>query len=806
MRTVFNDIRHSSRMLLKRPGLSFVAILTLALGLGANSAVFGIIDALVIRPYSFPDVDRIVLVAGTAPDEQFKQETVAPADFLDLRRDANLVRHLSAMEWWDANLVGRDEPERVQGFHVSAGFFEALGVRPALGRSFVQDDELRGRHRRVVLSHGVWQRRFGGDAGIVGRAVPIDGVPYEVIGVAPRNFNFPKGADVWAPLSFDPEGVRNRRSRYLTVIGRLAPDATLEAAQVQVAVVAERLAREHPETNRDRGARVYTLSQGMLDVGLGPILSLWQASAVFVLLIACANIANLLIARASERRREIAVRLALGARRGRVVRELLVESGLIAAVAIPLSLAFAAVSLRALRGAMPARIARFVDGWQDVNVDPRLVLFTATLAAVTTIVFGLLPALQATRAQLAGTLNEEGRGSGPGAARQRLRRILVVAEVALALPLLVAAGMSVLGTYRFLNGPQGYDADRVLAMRVVLPEAKYPDAEARRQFTGRALDELRQISGVSQVAVANIIPALGANAGRKFEIDGRPNPDEQRAPTADWRAVTPAYFQTLGIRLVRGRAFTDADRETSGRVAIVSEAMARTFWGDASPIGARVRVVDGEWLTIVGVCSGVIHDWFIGRDRPTLYVPYAQEPTDYLAVVLRTDHDPLSLARPARQALLRVDPTQPVFDMMSMRDMLKDRTIGLQYVAAIMTIFAGLALVLAVVGVYAVMAFLVSLRSHEFGVRLAVGATPRDLVGLGLRQASRLAGLGVALGLLFTLALNRLIQAGLLGIISGDARLFGGFAVVLVTAALLAGYIPSRRAGGLDPVAALRGE
>jgi putative ABC transport system permease protein len=806
VRTFLNDIRYSARVLLKRPALSFVAILTLALGLGTNSAVFAIIDALVIRPYSFRDVDRIVMIAGTSPQETFRQETVSPADFLDWRKQADTVQHLSAMSWWDANLVGRDEPERVQGFFVSAGFFEALGVKPAHGRAFVADDEVVGRHRRVVLSHGLWQRRFGGDPSIVGRTALIDGVPHEVVGVAPEKFHFPMGADMWAPLSFDAKASAVRVRRYLTVIGRLAPNRTLEDAQAQLAVVAERLAREHPDTNRDRGARVYTLSQGMLDIGLGPILSLWQASAVFVLLIACANIANLLIARASERRREIAVRLALGASRGRVVRELLAESGLLAAVAIPLSLVITAISLEALRGGMPARIARFVEGWHTINVDGRLVLFTSVLAVVTTAIFGLLPALQATRGQLRSALNEEGRGSGPGAGRQRLRRTLVVAEMALALPLLVAAGLSVMGTYKYLNGPQGYDPDGLLAMRVVLPELSYPGEEARRQFSTRSLEELRQIASVTHAAAANIIPAAGGNAGRQIEIDGRPNEDPQRAPEVDWRAVTPSYLDTMRIPMVRGRAFTEADRETASKVALVSDALARKFWGDASPVGARVRTVNGEWHTIVGVCGGVIHNWFLGSDVPTLYVPYAQSPTDYMAIIVRTSGDPVAVAPQARAAMRRVDPNQPVFDLMTLRTMLNDRTIGLQYVAAIMAVFAGLALLLAVVGVYAVMAFLVTQRSHEFGVRLAVGASPRDLVLLGLRQAARLSGIGVGLGLVLAIGLNKLIEAGLLGVASSDVRVFATFATVLVGAALLAGYIPSRRAAGLDPVAALKRE
>ncbi|HSL21169.1 MAG TPA: ABC transporter permease [Vicinamibacterales bacterium] len=806
MSSLLQDLRFAGRALRKRPGLSAVAILTLALGLGANAAVFAIVDALVIRPYGFPDIDRIVLLAETSPRERFRRETVARANFLDWRRQVESIQHLSGLDWWDANLVGRDEPERVQGFFVSAGFFEALGVRPAFGRTFVRDDEVRGRHQRVVLGYGLWQRRFASDAGLVGRSIIIDGVPHEVVGIARQGFHFPQGSELWAPLSFDARAAANRTARTLTVIGRLAPGRTLEQAQAQMSVVGERLAREHPEANRDRGIQVHTLAQGMRDVGLGPILSLWQASALFVLLIACANIANLLIARASERRREIAVRLALGAGRGRIVRELLAESALLAATAIPLSLVFTAVGLRLLRGAMPARIARFVDGWQNINVDGRLLLYTTAVAVATILIFGLLPALQATRRRLVESLNEGGRGTGAGAGRQRLRRGLVVAEIALALPLLVAAGLSVMGTYRFLNGPQGYDPDQLLTLKLVLPEARYPDAEARRQFTARALAELRGVPGVTHVAAANVTPSAGSGAVRQIEIDGRPSEERRTAPRVDWRVITPAYLETMRIPMLQGRSFTTADREGSALVAIVSDAMARQLWPGASPIGARVRVLDGEWLTIVGVCSGVVHDWFLGGNVPTLYVPFDQQPTGYMSFVARTAGDPLDAAPGARAALRRVDAVQPIFDVMSMRQQLKDRTIGLQFISSIMTVFAGLALVLAIVGVYAVMAFLVTQRTHEFGVRVAIGATPRDLVALGVRQAVVLSAIGVVLGLAAAAALSRLIEAGLLGTVSSDMRLFVGFALVLVASALTAGYIPARRAAKLDPVVALRGE
>lgn len=798
------DLRCAVRALRKRPALTSIAVLTLALGLGANAAVFAVIDALVLRPFTFPQPDRIVLVAETSPQEDSRQESVSPANFLDWRRQVDAIQHLTAMEWWDVNLVGRDEPEHLQGFRVSAGFFDALGVTPQLGRGFAIDEETPGRDRRVVLSDALWRRRFGADPAIVGTAVTVDGLPHEVVGIAPSGFQFPQGADVWAPLAFDAAAAAKRSNRYLTVIGHLAPRRDIAEAQAQMSVVARRLAREHPESNRDYDARVYTLRQGMIDVGLGPMLSLWQASGIFVLLIACANIANLLIARASERRREIAVRLAMGGGRGRVIRGLMLESLLLAAIAIPVALVFASVALKAMRNGMPARIARFLAGWQDMGLDARLLAFTSALAVLAMCVFALVPAFQATRSELSDVLNEGGRGGGAGRARQRLRRALVVGEIALALPLLVAAGLSVMGTYRFLNGPQGYDPDNVVAMRLVLPDSRYADDASRRVFTSRAIEALEQIAGVRAAAATNILPAAGNNSGRQVEIEGKPNPDPLNAPWVDFRSVTPRYFETMRVPIRAGRSFTSADREDSQPVAIVSQSMASKFWPGRSPIGARVRTVNGEWRTVVGVCAEVIHDWFEGRETPTLHVPYAQQPTAYMGLVVRTAGDPLVAAPQLRSVLRAVDPAQPVFDLMTMRALLRDRTVGLRYVAALMAAFSGLALILALVGLYALMSFVVAQRTHEFGVRAAIGASPADLVKLGVRQAAWLAAAGVAIGIMLSAALTRLIEAGLLGVVSSDARIVFGFAAMLSLATLAAGYLPSRRAARVDPAQALR--
>jgi putative ABC transport system permease protein len=807
MRTIGLDIRHACRAIVKRPSLSAIVLVTLALGLGANAAVFSIIDALVLRPFTMRDVDRITLLTYSRADDPGRREAVSPADFLDWKRQVDVFERLAAFESWDANLVGRDEPEAVQGFRVSADFFPALGVEPVMGRGFLPAEEQRGNHRRVMLGHGLWERRFAGDRTIVGRSVDIDGSMYEVVGIAPEGFDFPLGAQLWAPLSFGATAAVNRRLLSLTVIGRLDRQRTLQDAKAQIAVVGERLEREHPDTNRGREARVYTLSEGMMDIGLGPILSMWQASACLVLLIACANVANLLLALGAERQREMAVRLAMGASRTRVVRERLIESGVLALAAVPAALLITWASLRMITAYMPPKIARFVAGWHQLDVDGRLVMFTILLALGTALIFGAVPAFQASRSKLAESLKEGGRSSTAGAGRLRFRRALVAAEMALALPLLVASALSILTVHRFLYGPQGYEPNQLLTLQAVLASGRYTDGAAYRQFATASVDRLARIPGVQGAAAINIMPAGGNNSGRSIEIDGRPNPDPSNPPAVDYRVATPDVFSVLQIPIIRGRAFTGADREDTQPVAVITESLAARYFPDTDPIGRRIRVgINGPWVTVVGIAGDVIHDWFARRNYPTLYRPFLQAPTAFMALVVRTHGSPASIAADARGAIRAIDPAQAVFDLQPMRETLKERTLGLQYLGAVMLVFGGIAIVLAVTGVYGVMAYMVTQRTHEIGVRMALGATRRDVLGLAVRQSATLTAIGVAAGVGLSFALGRLIEAGLLGVTSHDPRIVGGLATVLVLAAMSAGYLPARRAASLDPMVALRTE
>ena len=807
MRSLITDTRHATRSLLKRPGLTALVVLTLSLGLGANAAIFSMIDSLILRPFTVPNLDRLAMIAETGPDIALDslQETVSPANYLDWKRQTDVFDLMAAVEWWDVNLSGGDEPERVSGFYVTSDFFAALGVEPALGRAFTKDEETRGQHQRVVLGHDLWRRRFGGDPSVIGKTIQLDAQPFEVVGIAPPGFSFPLGSQMWAPLSFDAKTAQRRNNRYLTVIGRLAPGKTTEDASAQMAVIAGRLEQQYPEANKEHSAQVTTLLRGMRDQGLGGIVVLWQSAAGFVLLIACANIANLLLARGAERQRELAVRTALGASRSRLVRELLVESLVLALAAVPAALAVAWVGIRAIRVNLPSELLRFVDGWQSMQVGPRLIGFTVAIAALTALLFGILPALRASRPVLAETLKDSGRGTTAGRGRQRLRSGLVIGEIALALPLLVASGLSTIGAYRFLNGPQGFDPDGLLVMRAILPEARYADATARRRFVEDLMPHLAALPGVESTAVSNALPSGNGHPQQPFEVEGKPQADPANPVTIGFRAVTPELLPALRIPILSGRGFTAADTADSQPVAIISRSGAQRHFAGVDPIGRRVKVGD-TWVTIVGVSGDVIQHWFALRNPPIVYRPYAQRPTLNLAIAVRTGGDLSALMAPVRAAVRKVDAQQPVFDLQPMRQVLHVRTIGLQYVAAIMAVFGGLALILAVVGVYSLMAFIMAQRTHEIGVRIALGAARADVLRLTIGQAARLAGAGVAVGLLLAAGVARVMNATLQGVFDADVRVSLAFATILMVSAIAAGYVPGRRATRIDPLRALRAD
>ena len=810
MSRLIADGRFALRGLSKRPGSSLVLVLTLAVGLAANAVIFNVLDAVVLRAFDFPHLPRLVRVWETSPRfDGIERGNVAPANLLDWRDQASgVLADLVALEWWEPNLRGEQLTERLQGYRVTPGFFTTLGVPLAQGRGFLEEEGRPGRERRLVIGHDLWQRSFGGDEALVGKDVMVDGEPHEVVGIAPEGFRFPYGAEAWAPLVLSPPAEASRDVHSLSVIGRLAEGREAEDARAVLDVVATRLEREHPETNTDRRVDLDSFTLGFADPVMPTILAIWQTAALLVLLIACVNVANLLLARSAERRREMALRMALGAGQRRIVGQLLTEGLVLSAAAILVALPLVAWATRALHDNMPAEIARFVPGWEGIGADWRSFLFSAVLAVFATAVFSAVPALRAARSDPGQALREGGRAPSAGVPRQRGRSALVVAQLAGALALVVTAGLAVRGARTLIGGPQGFDPDGLLTFEVSLSEARYPDAASRRAFVRDARTRLAGIGGVTGVVLSSSLPGRGGYDARPVEIEGEPRPPRQEPPQVDVSHVTVGYFQTLGQPVLAGRDFDENDDEDAREVAIVSRSMAERFWPGRDPLGRRFRVAaeDEPWLTVVGVCGDVIQHWATRRHAPTYYRPLRQAPRLALAFAVRTSGDPESLAEAARRALATVDPDQPAFQVMSMRRSISNSTIGLQYVAAIMAALAALALVLAVSGVYGVMSYRVSARTPEIGVRVALGASPLAILRLTLGHALLLSVIGLSLGAALAFGAGRLVSATLLGAVRFDAGVLVGMAAILFTAAVVAAAVPSRRALALDPARVLRAE
>lgn len=806
------DVRLALRSMSRQRGVSFLLVLTLGLGLGANIAMFTIMDAMLLRPLDFPNLDRLVRVWETSPaSDAFEQWNISPANLRDFQEQTKgTLEALVGLEYWDANLRGKDAPERANGFKVSPEFFSSLGVPLSAGRGFLAEEGRPGAGPAVILGHGLWQRAFGSDPAVVGRDVDMDGGSFTVVGIAPPAFQFPEGAEIWSPLVLPAPGAAARDKRYLTAIGFLRPGVSIERVRAEFATVAKRLESEYPVVNKGRGVRVETLSRGFEDQGLRPVLAFFQLGAALVLLIACVNVANFLLARGAERRREIAVRQALGAVRSRILRQLLTEGLVTALLAMSVALPTAALASRAIRDMMPAEIARFVNGWAGIDLDGRAVLFGLALAALSAITFSLAPARRASNPDLTDALKEGGRAATESGSRQRGRSALVVAQIAAALALVLVASLAARSAWTLIEGPQGYDPDNLLALNVSMPEGKYADTETRRVFVREALSRFARMPGVITAAATNILPARNSNSGRSIRIEGDATREASELPTADYRTVSPGFFATLKIPVVSGRGFDERDdaRADAPQVALVSHSFALKHWPGLDPLGRRFQAGDADspMLTVIGVTGDVIHQWFARRNHPTVYRPYAQDPRLGLAFAIKTTGDPESLARDARLAVAAVDPYQPAFAVWSMRRSLQNGTIGLRFVASVMTSLSGLALLLALTGVYGVMAYRVSLRTLEIGVRIVLGASRADVLRLTMGQAAGLTAAGLVIGGALGLALSQLLSSTLQGAVTVDPATVLGFSVLLAAAALLAAYIPARRSLDVDPARALRAD
>jgi putative ABC transport system permease protein len=797
MDTLAMDLRYALRQLLRAPGFTLVAVLTLALGIGANTAIFSAIDGVMLKPLPYADPGRLVLLYGTYP--QTGRTGTSLPDYRDWREQGRFFSDLAAFTVTSSNLAtGSGEPDRVSRAITTANFFRTLGVRPERGRFFAEGEDRGGGEQVAVISHQLWQDRLGGAADAVGRKVQLHGRAFTVIGVAPPGFRFGEPVDVWTPLNQD--GQQPRRAEFLDVVGRLAHGVTLQRAQVEMKAVSERLARQYPQTNATIRSEVAGLREEVVGK-VRPALLAFMGAVGLVLLIACANVANLLLTRAAAREREIAVRVALGAGRRRILRQLVTESLLISALGAAAGVALAYAAIQAVRGAESELIPRFAD----VGIDLRVLGFTALLALVTGVLFGLSPAVQFGWVRVGGVL----RGSRGTAGRQgshRFRSALVAGEVALALMLLVGAGLFVRSFVQMQHVDAGFDPTGVLTAKVALPAAQYAEPARQREFYARLLERLRTAPGVTTVALGSNVPLSGGAGYLSFSVEGLPPAPADVMQDAQPFVVTPGYLEALRIPVVQGRAFSEQDHADAPQVALINRGMAKKFWGTRNPIGSRISFDGTTWQTVVGVVGDTRVEGLTAAPYAQVYLPFAQAPQGGMTVLARTTADPAATGAAVRQAVRALDPALPVYDVRTMEQLSARSVLRPRVGTGMLGVFAAIALTLAAIGIYGLIAYSVSQRTREIGVRLALGATPAEMQRLVLRQGMSPALAGVVIGAVGAAAATRWIRGMLYGVAPSDPATFAAVPLFLTAVALLACWIPARRATRVDPAVALRSE
>jgi putative ABC transport system permease protein len=810
MRTLLQDLRYGARTLWTRPGFTLVAVLTLALGIGANTAIFSVVNAVLLKPLPFADPERLVMIWEDASRIGFPQNTPAPANYLDWKTQNHSFEDMAAVNWVSFNLTGDGEPQKVGGHAVTANLFPLLGVRPALGRGFTAEEEKPGSNKVVILSHALWQDSYGGQRSVVGQEILLNGEKYTVVGVMPAGFQFLESyVRLWVPLAQAPEDWANRGGHYLRVVGRIRPGVTTEQADADIKTIMARISRDHPEEAAEVGAYVQPLREQLAGDVRRPLLMLLVAVA-FVLLIACANIAGLLLSRSVSRRREIAIRLALGASRWRVVRQLLTESALLSVTGGVLGLLLALWSFAFLRQLIPPTMALSTG----LGLDVKVLAFTLVVSLLTGTVFGLVPALQVSKAGPGEALKQGGGRGGVGAAgSRRLRNAFVVSEVSLALVLLVGAGLLIQSLEKLRGQYSGIRPENVLTLRTILPENKYTEHAQRLAFYDAVLERVRSLPGVVSAGYTTTVPLTWKGGTSGFTVEGRP-PVSGLGNDANHRQVTADYLQTLGIPLKAGRYLQESDAPQSQPVVVINEAMARAYWPGEDVLGKRFKVGGADaqrpWLTIVGVVADVRQ---MGLDAPVkaeMYLPYKQvEYQQWFApgyLVIRTSVEPAGLVAAVRREVYAVDPSQPVSNVETMAEILGEEAAQRQVGMTLLAVFAALALALSSLGIYGVLSFFVAQHTQEIGVRLALGAQPGSILALVLRKGMTLVLAGVGLGLCGAFALTRLMQNQLFGVSPNDPLTYAGFALLLVCVALAACLVPARRATKVDPIVALRYE
>ncbi|HEX4595687.1 MAG TPA: ABC transporter permease [Bryobacteraceae bacterium] len=762
------------------------------------------------KPVPLPHMESLVTVLQASPGEMNQWDSATPADIDDIRHENTTLASLASWEGGLANLgASGGQPERVIQALVNANFFDVVGVQPARGRAFQAGEDQPGREHEVILSDGLWRRRFAGDPGIVGQMIRVDDEPYTVTGIMPASFDFPLASEIWTPMALTPERRATRRAQVLQSIARLKPGRTIEQSAAEISGIGLRLEKLYPDSNKGRQFLVWPALKSIVDYETRQYLVMLLGSVAFVLLIACANVANLQFARATGRLREVAVRRALGASRARIVTQLLTESVLLSIAAAGLGLLIARWGMRMMQNGMPPEIQRYILGWKDMQLDSRALLFTLAAAILSGILAGLSPAWQCSQPNLTFALKEGGRSSSGGRARQRLRNILVASEVALAVVLLVGASLMVRGFSSMVKTGQALEPSTLLTLRLAITENKYREKYQVAEFYRQVLERIQAVPGVRSAVAVSALPYSDHANGRNFSIEGRAaEPGDQ--PTGMYQVASPGYFETLHIPLRAGRYLNKSDGTDAPKVAVISERMAERWWKNESPIGRRIKIGEADfkspWMTIVGVVSDVVHNPYDRAPRRTLYVPYQQAPNLWMDVGVRTAGDPLTVAPALMAAIRSVDPEQPITDLRTMERAIHNRSIGLNYMAALMGIFGAIALLLSAIGVYGVMAYLVSEQTQEIGLRMALGASRGSVLQMIFRRGLLTIGVGLLIGLPLAYGFSRLMASLIFGVSASDAPTFVGIPAALMAAAALAIYIPARRAMRIDPIVALRYE
>lgn len=811
MHNILQDIRYGARMLWKNRLATVVCAVALALGIGANTAIFSLAEAFLLHSVPF-NGDRVVAIMNVRPQQNIDRNGVAPATYLDWQKEAASFQKLGAYDYEEVNLTGDREPEKIQGIVVTANFFDVLGVQPKMGRGLLAEEDQPGKEQVIILSYGLWERRYGSDPKILNKTIKVDGKSFTVVGVMDKGFDFPRPAEAWMPMVLGAKQSADRNSHYLWVLGQLKADASPGSAAAEMKAITQRQAEAYPDSYKGWQLRMMPVREFATSDLTRQYILLLMGAVGFVLLIACADVANVQFARVSGRQKELAVRAAMGASRGRIVGQLLTESILLALLGSAVGLVFAQWDIRLILAHMPAEVERFVAGWNTIRLDANAFLFTLSIALASGVLSGIAPALLTSRANVSETLKEGGRGTTAGRARHRLRNALVVAEISLSLVLLVGAGLLVKNFTALLDVNAHYHPESILSLSLSLPELQYKEAPGRRSFDEQVLQRLATIPHVQSAALVTSVPYSGGGGvgTRPFSIEGRPTLDRDEVRYAIVETVSSNYFGMLQIGLRSGRQLTDADGDTTLPVAVISSSLGSRYFPGENPLGKKIKVGPadgaGAWLTIVGITDDVRYSWIEKDYVPTIYRTFRQAPSYYTSVVLRTDGDPKSLIPAVRSQIAGVDPDLPLFDVEPLEQLIGDSILGIAYVAVMMGVLGAIALVLAAVGVYGVMSYAVTERTNEIGIRMAMGASAGDIQGMILRKGALLTIIGLGIGLPIAFALASALSSLLFGVKATDPMAFIGVPLVLASVAALACYLPARRALRVDPIVALRYE